>query len=245
MKSLPACLIILGCLSCLVYCGSSHQRVQDETLIREMEFLDEIPVDSCALDSIEIMLSDGVESYPQSLQNEIPFWETDAFWDAPMNSCALDSIKIGRTHILSDCGEPYPEDIYKMCIYRYGAPKGRYKIDSLLGTWHGYGHYYDPREILTLRRDGTYSVIVEDALDVDENFVMQYQYDHEYHGRYTYDETQNKLTWLNVNSYENLTRSDFLKYENPLNNEELVYSLQNDTMMLFDGADCWPYYKIR
>lgn len=192
-----------------------------------------------------LILFCSCNNYSKRPQDAVPFWETNAFWEAPMDSVALDSIKIGRAHIISDNGEPYPIDEYKMCVYRHGTPKGQYKIDSLLGTWHGYGHMYDSRRVLTLRKDYTFSLVIEEALNQDENGIMRYQFKSKFHGEYTYDETRNMLTFLNINDYSRLTREAFMKYDNPLNEIAIVFYLQRDTMKLYElTGDCWPYFKV-
>lgn len=179
----------------------------------------------------------------KSTDDNAQYWETDEFWHSPMDSSALDSIIEGRKHIMSDDGKPYPIDEYEMCIYRYGKPKhDDIPLDSLIGTWHGYGHIYDPRTILTINPDGTYQVTVEESTDDDG--IITYCFASEKSGKYNYKATENRLTLLDYNTESALTREAYLKSKNPLYEVRIIYYLEGDTMWLFDGhSDIWPYFR--
>lgn len=178
---------------------------------------------------------------------EISYWEIDEFWDAPMNASALDSIIEGRKHIIADNGKPYPIDEYEMCIYRRGEPKTlNIPLDSLIGTWHGYGHLYDPRTILTINLDSTYSIIIEDCGNYDNAGNLTYTFAYEKKGNLRYNPAQNMLTFVkfNENTPESLTREAFMKSRNPIDEVRILYSLENDTMWIFDGhSDFHPYFR--
>lgn len=192
---------------------------------------------------IMIILVSGSRSNANN--KDTPYWETAEFWATPMSLNALDSIIEGRKHIIGDNGKPYPIDEYDMCVFRYGEPKNRETaLDSIIGTWHGYGHTYDPRTILTLNPDSTYTLVIEDAEDFDESGNMTYRYSYKKDGKYTYSQKENRLTLLNYNDPESLTREAYMKVENPLNEVRIIYSIEKDTMLIFDGhCDLWPYYR--
>lgn len=174
-----------------------------------------------------------------------PYWETDKFWNAPMNASAVDSIIEGRKHIIADNGKPYPINEYEMCIYRRGKPITPYiPLDSLLGTWHGYWHIYDPHTILKINPDSTYSITIEDCGDYDEKGRLSYIFAYEKRGKYYYNQTENRLSFLNYNNPDSLSREAYLKSENPINEVRIIYSLEKDTMWLFDGySDFKPFFR--
>lgn len=183
----------------------------------------------------------------QEKRSNVPYWETDEFWNAPMDSTALDSIMEGRKHIIADNGKPYPIDEYEMCIYRRGEPiTPNVPLDSLIGTWHGYGHLYDPRTVLTINPDSTYSIIIEDCGDYDDNGNLTYTFAYEKRGNLRYNPAQNMLTFLKFNENEpaSLTREAYMKSKNPIDEVRIIYSLDRDTMWIFDGhSDFFPYFR--
>lgn len=174
-----------------------------------------------------------------------PYWETDEFWNAPMDSYALDSIIEGRKHIIADNGKPYPIDEYEMCLFRYGEPQNRdIPLDRIIGTWHGYGHIYDPRTILMLNADSTYTVDIEEAQDYDANGEMTYQFVRELSGRVQYNQKNNQIDLKNYNATETLSREAYMKSKNPQDEVLIIYKLEKDTMWLVDSqSDIWPYVR--
>ncbi len=174
-----------------------------------------------------------------------PYWETDEFWDAPMDSSALDSIIEGRKNIIADNGKPYPIDEYEMCLYRCGVSKLQdIPLDSLIGTWYGYGHLYDPRTVLTIYKDSTYTETTENCGDYDDNGRLTYTFAYEKRGRYLYRQSENRLSFLNYNNPDSLSREAYMKSKNPINEVRIIYSIEKDTMWMFDGhSDLWPYFR--
>lgn len=179
------------------------------------------------------------------VSSDTPYWETDEFWNAPMESSALDSIMEGRKHIIADNRKPYPIDEYEMCLYRYGEPQSKdIPLDRIIGTWYGYGHIYDPRIILTLYADSTYTVDIEEAQDFDASGKMTYQFVQELSGRFRYNQKKNLITLKNYNATQTLSRESYMTSRNPQDEVFIIYKLEKDTMWLVDRqSDIWPYFR--
>lgn len=144
---------------------------------------------------------------------------------------------------MSDCGNPFPIDIFDQYLYRNRKFHRNYDISEFSGTWIGYGHRWDSREILTINSDGSYTSKSEEALNYDyDNQLMNYQYYSTTRGFYTYDKSHNKLSFLNTNRNSTVTLDEAAKYEHPENCEIIVHAIKGDTMEIADHVGDIHYY---
>ena len=148
----------------------------------------------------------------------------------------------------ADDGHPWPRDISDWYKYRYGDLKCSYKINEIIGTWIGYGHLYDPRQILTLNADGTFSNITEEALTEGADGKMRYDYASTIKGNYVYNARKNRIKNKNWEKMrlEEKTLEAYGKQRDPENRYLIIHSIVGDTMYVADDiGDLWPYYRKR
>lgn len=146
----------------------------------------------------------------------------------------------------ADDGGQWPRDIYDWYKYRHGIIKRNYPLEQIAGTWIGYGHRYDPRQILTIKGDGRFVNVCEEALPEDSIGEIAYIYTQTVKGMFEYDETKNKLTLKNWDSLpeteENIEA--YVKQENPNNKYMIIHSMVGDTMYVADDiGDLWPFFR--
>ncbi len=147
---------------------------------------------------------------------------------------------------LTDYGEPFPIDTYKEGVYYKGKPESRISKSSIIGKWCMYGHLYDPRTFLTLNNDGTYHYILEECIGRDKaSSEMRYIFREEHCGKYLYLSSQNKITLLNFREKSEIIESDFTKYADPISREMIVYSIEGDSMKVYEDTDIWCYTKTQ
>lgn len=156
----------------------------------------------------------------------------------------LDSVRVANGY--ADDGKLWPRDIFDWYKYRYGDVERHYPIDELIGTWIGYGHRYDPREILNIYRDGTFMSVEEEALNEDANGNMRYSYNKTTRGKYHYDQQKNKFKFINWEvvplNDENLEA--YIKQRDPWNRYMIIHSVEGDTMYIADEiGDLWPFIR--
>lgn len=154
----------------------------------------------------------------------------------------LDSIRIAWSP--ADDGGQWPRDIYDWYKYRHGEIENHYQFAQIVGTWVGYGHLYDPRQILTISPDGRFTNITEEAMNQDCNGEMLYNYTNTIKGRYEYDSTKNRITLKNWDflGYTDDNLEAYVKQANPNNKYMIIHSIVGDTMMVADEiGDLWPY----
>lgn len=153
-------------------------------------------------------------------------------------------IDILLTKPKAEARKDIPFDIYGDCVSRYGDPERKIPLDSLCGVWYGYGHLWDPRRTLTINPDGTYSLLIEEAIRETDEGKMVYTGDSVAAGRYKYEPKFNKITYLDVHDSIYVAQCKSEKYPNPKDEEAIVFSLRNDTLQLFElTCDCWPYLR--
>lgn len=158
----------------------------------------------------------------------------------------LDSIRAAWSP--ADDGEPWPRDILDWYKYRGGKIEKHYKLDDIIGTWIGYGHLYDPRQILTIYPNGRFSNITEEALKEDSLGRMIYNYTNTIQGMYSYDSNKNLLMFKN---WEEMELNDknleaYVKQRDPENKHLIIHSIDKDTMYVADEiGDLWPFFRER
>ena len=168
---------------------------------------------------------------------------SNLYWDLPMDSTALDSIQYRRQRDTTDFGLPLPIDAYKMCVKRFGYPQSPISQDQFIGKWYGYGHLYDPIDVLTFFYDGSYISSTIPMIGLSDNNRPKYGCEiEEYQGKYEYQQNINQITFIDVFPEKDLTRFDYLIYENPRNNNLIVFSIEQDTMKLYDNLGDIKYY---
>lgn len=174
-----------------------------------------------------------------------------SLWDMPMDGSELDSIALDYIKKIwkndtADFGLSFPIDDYEMCIKRYNQkPQSNINPDMFYGIWYGYGHRYDDMTILTLNMDGTYKISSRPALKPDKNNKMIYGENRNISsGKFTYQKDKDKITFINFYEERDLVRGDYIKYKNPHNRVAIIYSLERDTLALYEyTGDCWYYYR--
>lgn len=172
-------------------------------------------------------------------------------WDMPMDgsemdSVALDSIKRIWENDSADFGLSFPIDDYEMCIRRYNQkPQSDINPDMFYGTWYGYGHFYDDVTILTLNMDGTYKISSRAALKSGKDNKMIYGENiNVSSGKFTYKKDKNQITFMDFYKEKDLVRGDYIKYKNPHDRISIIFSLERDTLVLYENTgDCWYYYR--
>lgn len=146
----------------------------------------------------------------------------------------------------ADDGHPWPRDISDWYRYRVGDITHQYSLNDLVGTWIGYGHLYDPRQYLTLNKNGSFVSVGEEALTKDSNGQMIYNYTNTIRGRYRFDSQKNLLmlrNWENMELKEE-TLEAYIKQKDPENKYWIIHSIDRDTMyMADDSGDLWPFFR--
>ena len=158
----------------------------------------------------------------------------------------LDSVRAAWSP--ADDGYPWPRDISDWYKYRHGDLKSRYRIDDIIGTWIGYGHLYDPRQILILNANGTFSIVSEEAISEGADGKMRYAYASTIKGNYVYDAQTNRLKFKNWEKIrlEGKTLEAYVKQRDPENKYLIIHSLVRNTMYVADEqGDLWPFYRKR
>ena len=160
----------------------------------------------------------------------------------------LDSTQL--LHYLTDF--PYTNGPYRNILdwykHRGGKIRQHYKLLDIIGTWIGYGHLYDPRQILTINSNGRFSNISEEALEKDSLGEMTYNYTRTVQGTYNYDSSKNLLMLKN---WEDLELNDenleaYVKQRDPENKYLIIHSIEKDTMYVADEiGDLWPFFRKR
>lgn len=184
-----------------------------------------------------------------NLQDNIDTITTEtSYWVKPMDgsvwdSIARDSIKYIWVNDTTDFGLPLPIDSYAMCSKRYRKPQPNITIDMIMGTWYGYGHLYDPIEIMTLKNDGTFTLQIKPVIEVCNN-VRYGEAQLISSGKFCYKEERNELIFKDFYSEKDLNRGDYIKYKNPHDKVSIVFSLEQDTLTLYENiGDCFYYYR--
>lgn len=146
----------------------------------------------------------------------------------------------------ADDGKPWPRDIADWYKYRHGDIRLHYKLEDITGTWIGYGHLYDPRQILTINTDGTFSNVTEEALTQGEDGEMRYAYAGTVKGKYVYNPYFNTIKFKNWDKMElkDETLEAYIKRKDPENKYLIVHSIKQDTMYIADDiGDLWPFIR--
>lgn len=166
--------------------------------------------------------------------------ESTDWW---ISSEEIDSIR--KSWGMNDYGKPFPYTVYDAYLFRHGTPKKHYDVSRLYGTWVGYGHLYDPRHFLTINPDGTYTDVTEEALNKDASGEMRYVYSSTVKGKYVYDKSRNKLTFLNRKHMHEISRNDFIIYSHPEHTERIIHSVKRRAMDWSDeDGDLWYYQRV-
>lgn len=192
-------------------------------------------------DEIRDCLKEPFCNYMTDASNLVANKEIDRGW---FSEEEIDSIRMARSP--ADDGGQWPRDISDWYKYRYGKVAHNYSLNQLFGTWIGYGHLYDPRQILTINSDGSFVNIEEEALGKDNKGEMLYNYTETIMGRFDYDEKENKMTLKNwtrlLHTKDNIEA--YVKQSNPNNKYMIIHSIIGDTMYVADEmGDIWPYIR--
>lgn len=209
---------------------------------------DGCPTILLTFDEIRDCLKEPFNKYNSDLERFEKFKPTDIYEDTASwyIEAQLDSVRAAWSP--ADDGKPWPRDILDWYKFRGGDIKIHYKIEDILGTWIGYGHLYDPRQILTINPNGMYINILEEALEKDSLDRMIYNYTQTNQGTYNYDSSHNLLMLKN---WEELELNDenleaYVKQRDPENKYMIIHSIEKDTMYIADEiGDLWPFYRKR
>lgn len=127
----------------------------------------------------------------------------------------LDSVRAANSP--ADDGRPWPRNISDWYRYRVGDITHHYSLNDITGTWIGYGHLYDPRQYLTINKNGSFVSVWEEALTKDSNGQMIYNYTNTIRGTYKFDSQKNLLmlrNWENMELKEE-TLEAYIKQKDP------------------------------
>lgn len=209
---------------------------------------DGCPVILLTYDEIRDCLKEPYNKYRSDLDDFEKYQTADPYVDAASyyTKAQLDSVRTAWSP--ADDGNPWPRSILDWYRYRGGKLKKHYSLNDILGTWIGYGHLCDPRQILSINSNGRFTNISEEALTQDSLGSMTYNYMKTIQGIYSYDSNNNLLilkNWKNLKlNDENLEA--YVKQEHPENKYLIIHSIENDTMYVADEiGDLWPFYRKR
>lgn len=209
---------------------------------------DGCPAILVTFDEIRSCLKEPFYNYYADINGFERYKEWDIFAD-PVRYYTkeqLDSVRVAWSP--ADDGHPWPREISDWYKYRYGKLTHHYNLEDIIGTWIGYGHLYDPRHILTLNADGTFSYISEEALNQGPDGKMRYDYESTIRGNYVYNARENKLKFKNWEKMrlEEETLEAYVKQRDPENKYLIIHSIVGDTMYVADEiGDLWPYFRKR
>ena len=207
---------------------------------------DGCPVILLTYDEIKDCLKEPFNHYYTNLDEFDKYQSIDIYADEPFwyTETLLDSVRAAWSP--ADDGKPWPRDILDWYKYRIGEIGTHYKLDDIIGTWIGYGHLYDPRQILTIYKNGRFSNITEEALENDSIGGITYNYTKTVQGAYNYDSNKNLLRLKNWQQIElnNKTLEYFVKQRDPENKYLIIHSIEKDTMYVADEiGDLWPFFR--
>lgn len=207
------------------------------------------PVILLPYDEIRDCLKEPFNHYHSNLDEFEKYQTIDTFANSAYwyTETKLDSIRTAWGP--ADDGKPWPRDIFDWYKYRGHKIKKHYKLDDIIGTWVGYGHLYDPRQVLTINSNGRFSNISEEALGKDSLDCMIYNYTSTTQGVYNYDSNKNLLmltNWEDIIKLKNKNPEAFVKRRDPQNKYLIIHSIDNDTMYVADEiGDLWPFFRKR
>lgn len=208
---------------------------------------DGCPVILLTYDEISDCLKEPFNRY-HSILDEFEKYQTNDSYDTAhwYTESQLDSVRVAWSP--ADDGEPWPRNILDWYKHRGGKIRHHYKLRDIIGTWIGYGHLYDSRQILTINSNGRFSNISEEALEKDSLGEMTYNYTRTVQGTYNYDSSKNLLMLKN---WEDMELNDknleaYVKQRDPENKYLIIHSIEKDTMYVADEiGDLWPFFRKR
>lgn len=191
-------------------------------------------------------LKEPFSNYNANINGFERYKERDLYADSALwySDEQLDSVRASWGP--ADDGKPWPHDISDWYEYRHGNIRHHYKLNEIIGTWSGYGHLYDPRQILTINADGTFTNVTEEALSQDDEGKMHYVYAGTVKGKYVYKPNFNTIMFKNWDKMElkNETLEAHVKQKDPENKYLIVHSIVRDTMYIADDiGDLWPFIR--
>lgn len=209
---------------------------------------DGCPMIVLTYDEIRDCLKEPFNSYHSDIDDFDKYQTADIYADKAYwyTEAQLDSVRAAWSP--ADDGNLWPRSILDWYSYRRGKLIKHYTLKDITGTWIGYGHLYDPRQILSINSNGRFMNISEEALTKDSLDRMTYNYTTTIQGTYRYDSNNNLLILKN---WENLELNDenleaYVKQEIPENKYLIIHSIENDTMYVADEiGDLWPFYRKR
>lgn len=197
-------------------------------------------------DEIRDCLKEPLNQYNSDLNEFEKYKSTDMYADkaSRYTGTQLDSVRAAWSP--ADDGNPWPRSISDWYSYRVGKLKKHYALKDILGTWIGYGHLPDSRQILSIKPNGMYINITEEALEKDSLDRMIYNYTQTNQGTYNYNSSKNLLMLKN---WEDMKLKDetleaYVKRRDPENKYLIIHSIENDTMYVADDmGNLWPFYR--